>query len=115
MCGHLKMKEAIWRVDPDGDFKFSDGTNPNQIVLFETDTRSPLIELLRKRFTGRGVITVKAVRQYVEDETAYLKKHMTAALKQEEADQRVVVNPVKADGKHRRRNTYPDNSLITFA
>ncbi len=28
--GHLKMKEAMWKVDPLGGFTFSDSTNPNQ-------------------------------------------------------------------------------------
>jgi hypothetical protein len=27
--GHLKMKEAMWRVDPLGDFSFSDATDPS--------------------------------------------------------------------------------------
>ncbi len=30
--GHLKMKEAMWRIDPNGEFRFSDATNPNQRV-----------------------------------------------------------------------------------
>jgi hypothetical protein len=32
--GHLKMKVAMWQVDPLGDFRFSDATNPDQAVLF---------------------------------------------------------------------------------
>lgn len=112
--GHLKMKEAMWRVDPEGEFRFSDGTDPNQIVLFEADTTLPLVSLLQARFTGRGVITGKDVLRYVEDKTAYLKKHITAALKQEEAAKRVVINPTKSDGSKRRRNTYPEDSLMTF-
>jgi hypothetical protein len=36
--GHLKMKEAMWTVDPLGEFGFSDATNPNQ----DFSTRDPL-------------------------------------------------------------------------
>ena len=31
---HFKMKEAMWKVDPMGDFGFSDSTNPDQALLF---------------------------------------------------------------------------------
>jgi len=31
--GHLKMKEAMWQVDSEGDFSFSDATDPKQQVL----------------------------------------------------------------------------------
>lgn len=50
--GHLKMKEAMWKVDPDGDFRFSDATNPNQLVLFEADPTALLLEELRREFAG---------------------------------------------------------------
>ncbi|MDD5222687.1 MAG: three-Cys-motif partner protein TcmP [bacterium] len=112
--GHLKMKEAMWKVDPDGDFRFSDATNPNQLVLFETNTTSMLIEQLRKEFCGKGQITGFAVRTFVEDKTAFLKKHMTAALKQEEDAAKVLVDPLKTDGKKRRVNSYPDEAKLTW-
>lgn len=112
--GHLKMKEAMWKVGQEGEFRFSDGTNPNQIVMFEADTTSPLIALLRDNFRNKGVVSGKEVRQFVEDNTAYLKKHMTSALKQEEAAKGIVVEAEKSDGKKRRRNTYPDESLLKF-
>ncbi len=34
--GHLKMKEAMWKVDLMGDFRFSDATDPNQTLLFRS-------------------------------------------------------------------------------
>ncbi|MEK7755840.1 MAG: hypothetical protein AAB385_01360, partial [Planctomycetota bacterium] len=100
--GQLKMKEAMWKVDPDGDFRFSDATNPNQLVLFEADTTPPLVDELRKEFCGKGQVTGFTVRTFVENKTAYLKKHMTVALKQEEDASRVLVEPLKTDGKKRR-------------
>ncbi len=45
--GHLKMKEAMWKVDPNGEYRFSDATNPNQLVLFESDTTESLANELR--------------------------------------------------------------------
>lgn len=113
--GHLKMKEAMWKVDPDGDFRFSDATNPDQLVLFEPTATQTLVDNLRKEFVGKGQVTGATVRKFVENKTAYLKKHMTAALKQEEDTSKVRVEPLKTDGKRRRANSYPDEAKLTWA
>lgn len=112
--GHVKMKEAMWKVDPDGEFKFSDATNPNQLVLFEADATPTLVEQLRKEFCTKGTVTGRTVRKFVEDKTAFLKRHMTAALKQEEEASKLSVEPLKMDGKRRRANTYPDEARLTW-
>jgi len=112
--GHVKMKDAMWKVDPDGEFKFSDATNPNQLVLFEADATPTLVEQLRKEFCTKGTVTGGTVRKFVEDKTAFLKKHMTAALKQEEEASKLGVEPLKTDGKRRRANTYPDEASLTW-
>ncbi len=108
------MKEAMWRVDPDGDFRFSDTTNPNQLVLFEADTTSTLISQLRSEFKNKGIVTGRQIRKFVADKTAYVKKHMTAALRQEESVGRIRGEATKLDGNPRRANTYPDDARISF-
>ena len=113
--GHLKMKEAMWKVDPDGEFRFSDATNPNQLVLFEADATPTLVDQLRKEFRSKGTVTGFEVRKFVEDKTAYLKKHMTAALKQQEEATTLRVEPLKTDGKKRRPHTYPNEASLTWA
>ena len=112
--GHTKMKEAMWRVDPDGDFRFSDATNPRQLVLFDADTTSLLIKQLRDKFADQGPVTGAHVREFVQNRTAYLKKHMTAALRQEEAEGRIKVGSTKQDGRPRIARTYPDDVTLTF-
>lgn len=112
--GHLKMKEAMWRVDPDGEFKFSDATNPNQMVLFEVDTTSTLLNQMRVEFDAAGTIECIDVRRFVEERTPYLRKHMKAALKQEEARGGIAVEELKSDGMKRRKNTYPDEVRFRF-
>lgn len=112
--GHVKMKEAMWGVDPGGEFRFSDATDPSQLVLFETDPIDALARKLHTRFDGKGRMAVKDVRIYVEEETAYLAKHMRKALKQEEAAGRVLVQPQKRTGERRRANTYQDDAIIEF-
>lgn len=112
--GHLKMKEAMWKVDPGGEFRFSDATNPSQLVLFEADTTSILVEQLRKEFAGKGVVTGCQIREFVENKTAYLKRHMTAALRLEEKVGRIKGEATKVGGQRRRRNMYPDDARISF-
>ena len=112
--GHLKMKEAMWKVGPDGDFRFSDATNPGQMVLFEADPTTVLAAQIRDEFRAKGTVTGSQVRRFVEDRTAYLKKHMTGALKQEEESGQLRVDELKTDGKKRRANTFPDESRLTW-
>ncbi len=112
--GHLKMKEAMWQVDPEGAFRFSDATNPDQLVLFEQDTTPMLAPDLHRQFQGKGKVTGLAVRKYVEDQTPYLKKHMTAALKAEEVAGGIKVGDTKVRGNKRKKNTYPDDAWISF-
>jgi three-Cys-motif partner protein len=112
--GQLKMKEAMWKVDPDGEFRFSDATNPNQLVLFEIDATPMLINELNNEFHSKGIVTGLEVRTFVENNTAFLKKHMTAALKHEEEAKRIKVEPFKVDGKKRHGKSYPDGVKILW-
>lgn len=111
--GHLKMKEAMWGVDPDGEYRFSDATDPNQFVLFENNPTSALTKDICGHFRGRSM-PIQLVRKYIENDTPYLKKHMTPALKKAEEAGKIKIEPLKTDGKKRRARTYPDNALITF-
>ena len=112
--GHVKMKEAMWAVNPDGEFRFSDATDPNQLVLFEVDPSIRLAEELRRQFCAKGTVTGRDVREFIEGETAFLKKHMRAVLMKEEEALRLRVEPLKTDGKKRRANSYPDETRMRW-
>ena len=112
--GHLKMKEAMWKVDPLGDFRFSDSTNPNQQVLFANPSVEPLVTDLGSKFRGAVQIPAGQVETYVQDKTPYLRKHMKEALTQLESDGRLKVAELKTDGKKRRSGTYPNAALLSF-
>lgn len=112
--GHLRMKEAMWKVDTGGEFRFSDATDPNQRVLFESDPTAFVGKELGDHFRGKGMISVEVIRKYVENETPYLTKHMKSALRHEEGTSRVKVDSKKADGQKRRANTFPDDARVTF-
>lgn len=114
--GHLKMKEAMWKVDPIGDFSFSDSTDPNQPLLFDLNpSMAPLAADISAKFRGAGQIPVKKVEAYVQDYTAYLRKHRGEALKLLEAEPRKVkVAEQKTDGKKRHGKTFPNEVQVTF-
>jgi len=116
--GHKKMKEAMWSVDPEGDFRFSDATDLSQNVLFGVDQTELLWPMLRRQFAGTEVDTRK-IREFVEDHTAFLDKHMKATLKEHEnpdlpTRERIQVRGIKADGTRRRRGTFPDGVYVGF-
>ncbi len=107
--GLEKMKEAMWRVDPSGEFIFSDATDPNQRVLFSSD-HSDLPRILGTRFAGQEV-SVGEVARFVLEETAYQRSFFKKALKDLEtaaAPGLEVLDPPP----RRRRGTFPDESLI---
>ena len=112
--GNLKFKEAMWKIDPGGEFRFSDATDPNQMVLFEADHTSQVLNLLMKGFKGKKNVSCEEIKLFVEDHTPFLEKHMRSALKIAETSGRIEVMKQKADGKKRKINTFPDNAIITF-
>lgn len=116
--GHVKMKEAMWAVDPDGGFRFSDHTNPGQQILFEADHTLTLWPILRQRFMGQQVLT-DSILKFVNDETAFLETHMKGTLKKHLDDklapnERISVSETKKDGKKWRWGTFPPGVLVQF-
>lgn len=110
--GHEKMKEAMWKADESGQFRFSDGIDPGQRILFSAEPDRELAEQLEIEFAGRTLLR-EQLDQHVEP-SPYLKKHTTAALRLLEDGSRIVVSPEKADGQMRRRRTFPEGTVIEF-
>lgn len=112
--GHYKMKEAMWKVDPLGEFSFSDATNPDQAILFQHPSLASLRADVVQKFRPLGEIPIEQVEAYVRDETGFLTKHMRELLKQLESDVQVQIASLKTNGQKRKRNTYPNDALIKF-
>lgn len=111
--GHIKMKEAFWKVDKQSGFKFSDRTNPNQPVLFELDPSVDLAKELKKHFAGTTQ-TSESVITFVENETACISSHARKALTQLENSNEISIDLTKSDGTKRRKNTFPYGVIIHF-
>jgi three-Cys-motif partner protein len=116
--GHVKIKEAMWAVDPRGEFRFSDATNPDQQVMFGGNDASLLWPILQQEFGGKEVNSDEILK-FVEDRTPFLGKHMRSVLKEREdtrlpPDERIVVRNTKVDGKPRRKASFPSGALVIF-
>jgi hypothetical protein len=111
--GHLKMKEAMWQVDSEGEFSFSDATNPDQEVLFRTEHDKLLFNTLRQSFAGQRT-EVSQIRRFVHDQTAYIDKHLVSSLRFGEKTGAIHVDEQKSDGTKRRKKSFPDEAIVTF-
>lgn len=106
------MKDAMWKVDPTGSFSFSDFAGGTQTFLQDEPDLTELASAISSRFSNQTV-DVETVEVFVYTETPNRKSHTRGALKVLEEVGKIV-SVSKTDGKPRRRNTYPEGSLITF-
>jgi hypothetical protein len=109
--GLQKMKEAMWRVDESGTFRFSDAT-AGAAQLSLPFTATPDFAALKrdvvKRFAGH-VATVADIEEFVLADTPFrethYKKHVLAELEHDG-----MVTPVDAK-RGRRPGTYGDPGM----
>jgi three-Cys-motif partner protein len=110
LLGLKKMKEAMWRIDESGEFRFSDATDPNQLILFEkTPNFAVLRDRIVQRFTGKDV-SVAAIEQFVVTETAFRETHYKALLKSMEKETGNLTVVKAREG--RKSGTFPDPDMI---
>ena len=112
--GHEKMKGAMWKVDPSGEFTFSDAMNPGQQDLLKCAYQGTLKSDLRRRFANEKKILIERVVDYVIEDTAFLPRHMREVLSLLESEGGLNIEPKKCDGKSRVKNTFPPDAYITF-
>ncbi len=107
--GIQKMKEAMWRVDGSGEFRFSDATNPAQLLLFSPrPDLAKLEQAICARFAGSEV-TVDEIEIFVLAETAFRETHykrILAALERQGA-----IAAIDAPAKRRRGSFRPELRL----
>lgn len=106
--GLERMKEAMWKVDPLGEFCFSDATDPNALTLFglEPDL-STLSRILRDQACAKHV-PIEEIFSRTLVHTPFLKKHARSILKKEEDSGRL---EIQATGP-RRRHAFPEERGI---
>lgn len=105
-----KMKETMWRVDPSGQFTFSDRRNPNQIYLFtdKPDYEDVRMRLVR-RFSGHTV-KWEEIREFILVDTPYCDGHFnTYGLSVLEKSSAIEVLEPPGMPRQRRRFKYPED------
>lgn len=107
--GLEKMKAAMWKVSPTGDYSFSDRL-AHQSLLFGPDADlSPLRDDIIQQFHGR-TISIEELNEFVIVGTNYLPSHL----------KRRTLVPLEREGlirvitPRKRALTYPDKTRITF-
>ena len=99
------MKDAMWSVDQTGTFRFSDGTDPNQMILMVPDANVELAVRMTSHFAGR-IVGAEEVKRWINEETIYLGRHATSALKHAETTGLITVDGKKRDGSRESRTPF---------
>ncbi|MBL6600027.1 MAG: three-Cys-motif partner protein TcmP [Alphaproteobacteria bacterium] len=104
LLGLKKMKEAMWKIDESGEFRFSDSTDPGQLILFE---KAPNFATLRAQMLhafSRKTATVAEIENFVVVETAFRETHYKTQ----------ILKPLEQEGKIQVLNAAPGRRVGTF-
>ena len=112
--GFVKMKDAMWKADASGEFRFGDADQGQLTLPLEGTHEERLWKKLMGEFAGKTV-SGAVVQRFVNLRTIYLKTHKTCTLRLHEsdrvpADQRIGVTRRSSRGP----KGYPDDAEITF-
>ena len=110
MAGLEEMKRAMWKVDPSGQFRFSDREAGMTTLFGEDVNTAPLAASLRKHFAGQQV-TIEEVHKYVLTKTIFGPDHY----------RRAVLLPLERSGaievvtsSRKKANGYPPGTVLRF-
>jgi len=91
------MKDAMWKVDPEGRYTFSDRFAGHDVLFTLDPDLSPLYEAIVERFMGEEGVHVAEIESFTLLETPFRKTHVRPVLTKLEAGG--VVNVVRPPGK----------------
>lgn len=108
--GSDRMKEAIWKADPTGEYSFRGGERA-QISFLEPDFK-PLQDALQERFGDAGWVSVEEIEEFVRSDATiyYAGQVRSRALRPMEQAGRIEVDP----STRKKRFTYRDGCMINF-
>lgn len=104
--GLRAMKRAMWKVQPRGDFRFSD-REAGQVYLFDKPDFAHLGEVVCQKLRGRTV-DIREVERFTLEETDFLEAHVRRALDPLREAGRLTVTPNQGKGR------YPAGTRLTF-
>ena len=112
ITGCNRMKQAIWKVAPFGDFAFR-GSHSRQLTLgLEETDFEPLKHALRVEFRGKGWVSIEELLEFVaSDRTDY----HTDQVKRGALVPLELAGELEADeATRKRKRTYPRGTRIRF-
>jgi three-Cys-motif partner protein len=112
ILGSDRMKQAIWKVTPFGDFAFR-GVHANQLTLgLEEPDLDPLKELILNQFIGKGWIGIEEIQEFVSsDATDYHSGHYKKVIRELEQVGQIEVN----ENTRKRRLSYPAGTKLKIS
>ena len=107
-----KMKQAIWKVDPFGDFKFHSSQLGQFKLGIDFVDFSPLEKDLQQKFGGQGWRKIEDVEAFVKSDathfhSGHLKRRTLAPM-----ERKGKIKVERAEGK--RRASFPPSTRILF-
>ncbi len=110
--GSDRMKQAIWKVAPFGDFSFRGGDSEQMVMLGVAEPDfTALTDALDRRFRDAGWVSIEEVVTFVQsDATIFHEGHLRKQLKAMEQAERIEVEP----GTRKRRFSYPAGCRVRF-
>lgn len=110
--GADRMKQAIWKVAPFGDFRFR-GTHSRQLILgLDTVDYTPLREQIRAEFGERDWFDIQQIKEFVASDrtdchTGQIRKHVLIPM--EESGEIEI-----AERTRKRKKTFPEGTRLRF-
>ena len=103
-----RMKQAMWKIAPSGDFSFRDRFAGQDVIFGDTVDTSALRRHLQQHYAGQAV-TIQAIVDHTIVATPFASNHVrrnTLAVMQREG---LISSP-----NQERKNTYPNGTIIVF-
>ncbi len=120
--GMLAMKQAMWNAAPTGDFQYFDLIDPQQQHLFDKELYDEeyckeLANQLYLSYRGQNIEKPALIENDVAWHPICIGRHLTRALRilEYESTPPRITNVELPSGRGRRRMTYAEDCIITFA
>ena len=110
--GSDRMKKAIWKIAPFGDFSFRGGDSDQMVMLgIAQPDYTLLTDALHRRFGNSGWVRMGEIVGFVQsDETIFHDGHVKRQLKSMEQEGRIKVDPTT----RKRALSYPAGCRVSF-
>ena len=117
--GFMKIKEAMWKIDPENGREFSAYAFAQLQVQDQLFKPEPYLHDLKSEvlecFAEGKVVTGRELKDWADFKSErFLYKHLRYVLEELVADEAIAYRAPASATKKRRKNTWPDDGLFNF-